>query len=531
MTEGEIKLVNKDDNRVGYLIYAALIIAINTLERLADYKSINGDNALYLQTGDLILSGWIPYVDFLDTNPPLIMYINVLPALLSRVTGLALTDSFQIIVLAFVTLSMGATYFVINRYAPVKERWILGPVMLSYALLCVASMTDYGQREFLFILFFLPFFFLRWERWEGTKPPPKFAMSIGLLAGLGLCLKQYFFIPFIAMELYWIYKKPEREPLIAPEMQGVAIFTLLYVLHFLLLPDASKNGFFNFVVPFLMQSFDAFNAGGLVFAEPTWLLRSCLTVIALLSAASLAKRTTIAWPLFVLTLTFVILVLVQGKNWSYYGIPMVASSILLILLPMTQVKGIAGKSWSATVIGVIATIYAAAQVAWMSNVVSFIPFEWEPTILSVRKNNEQVLYLDVSSWPWYSFSAHYNIKPASRYLWLFPITMFEFEKQRSDPEKQKVIDEKLNIVIANLAADIWKFHPELIVCRTTGCYKLPEDFNLLEYLSSRGLEKSLRNYKQFARTDHFVYFTRLPDAKDIDPGFSPPLPKPNASGP
>lgn len=513
MTGVEQNSTESKDNhraRVGYLVCAILILLINSATRFLQYKSISGDNGLYLQIGDLLLTGSIPYVDFFDTNPPLIMYMSTLPAALSRATGLNLTDSFQVAVLLLVAFSMTASYFVISKYARLNERWIADPVMLSYALLCVASMTDYGQREFIFMMFFLPYLFLRWTRWERSRIHPAIALFLGVLAGLGLSLKHYFMIPFLAVECYWLFLKRTPKTLVQPETIGVLSSVILYVLHFLLLPEASRNGFFNDLLPLLLKSYDAFNATGIVFVKNVWRIPTCLAILAIISGISFSKRSSIGGPLCVLTLFFMVLVVVQGKDWSYYGIPMLASSIMLVLLPLAQFKGLAGKSWSTGVIGGVATIIAVAQLVWMWKVVSYIPFEWERTVLAQSASGNRVLYLDLTSWPpWFAFSAHYNFQPATRYLWLYPITMLEFEKKRSAPQVRMKIDDELNALVQNIIEDVRKWQPELIVCRTTGCYRLPKDFNLFEYLESRGLNDSLQDYEQLARTDHYIYFKKI----------------------
>ncbi|MBK7841277.1 MAG: hypothetical protein IPJ49_27065 [Candidatus Obscuribacter sp.] len=46
--------------------------------------NVSADQSVYLQCGELILQGKVPYRDFFDFNPPLIMYINVIPVALAH---------------------------------------------------------------------------------------------------------------------------------------------------------------------------------------------------------------------------------------------------------------------------------------------------------------------------------------------------------------------------------------------------------------------------------------------------------------
>src|SRR5689334_2033738 len=52
--------------------------------------------AMYLYAGKLILRGYVPYVDVIDLNPPLIMYLCVPAAWISEHTGLPPGTTFHL---------------------------------------------------------------------------------------------------------------------------------------------------------------------------------------------------------------------------------------------------------------------------------------------------------------------------------------------------------------------------------------------------------------------------------------------------
>ncbi|HMY02717.1 MAG TPA: hypothetical protein PKA48_05155, partial [Candidatus Obscuribacter sp.] len=52
--------------------------------------SISADQSVYVQSGLLLLQGKVPYLDFFDFNPPLIVYLNVIPVLVARALALPL---------------------------------------------------------------------------------------------------------------------------------------------------------------------------------------------------------------------------------------------------------------------------------------------------------------------------------------------------------------------------------------------------------------------------------------------------------
>ena len=68
-------------------------------------ERINHDCAAYLQYGALLLDGKLPYVDFVDVNPPLIVYISAVPAFFARHCPLDPIVVFSLCVLGLVAWS------------------------------------------------------------------------------------------------------------------------------------------------------------------------------------------------------------------------------------------------------------------------------------------------------------------------------------------------------------------------------------------------------------------------------------------
>ncbi|MBK7838137.1 MAG: hypothetical protein IPJ49_10765 [Candidatus Obscuribacter sp.] len=73
----------KTEERIRIYVWAALLLSLCTTWHFFSLPyAISGDTAMYLQTGQFLLEGKLPYRDFQDLNPPLIMYVCALPALL-----------------------------------------------------------------------------------------------------------------------------------------------------------------------------------------------------------------------------------------------------------------------------------------------------------------------------------------------------------------------------------------------------------------------------------------------------------------
>ncbi|MBK7750833.1 MAG: hypothetical protein IPI39_26720 [Candidatus Obscuribacter sp.] len=152
-----------------WLLTALLFVLVIVSVRLLHPQAICGDTAMYLLCGRLILAGQSPYDQFIDLNPPLINYLNVIPALLADLLHCPLTIAGIMVMAAVTALSVAVTALVL-RLACQKlglSFALLGaPVILSLAVFSAFLGIDYGQREHLIALLFFPFFFMRWLTWR-----------------------------------------------------------------------------------------------------------------------------------------------------------------------------------------------------------------------------------------------------------------------------------------------------------------------------------------------------------------------------
>ena len=128
------------------------------------------DQSVYLEIAQLILQGKIPYLDVFDFNPPLIMYLNVIPVLVSKALhvpaplGLSLTIIF---LSAFSCASAAWLAF--------KNRMVCSPIVLFSLIFFFCPLptqgldTDMGQREHIFMLLYLPFLIGRGADLDGGR--------------------------------------------------------------------------------------------------------------------------------------------------------------------------------------------------------------------------------------------------------------------------------------------------------------------------------------------------------------------------
>ncbi len=495
-------------------IYACFMILVCTLSlRVSDYRCMAGDMGLYLQCGQLLLQGQKPYVDFIDTNPPLIMYLSVLPALGQSTMGGDIVVWFQICMLGL-SLLVIAILAALLLTSEIKRLFF--PALLSISLLSCMSMLDYGQREYIFFLLFLPYFFFALLRSYDKKPGgrlyPILALLTGVLAGVGLSLKPQFLLFLLILE-GWNAKNCGLSYLkfmLRPEFLCCIATGIVYVCHLYLLPADIKNGLFTELAPMMLKGFAAFDAESPFFLSPFWLPVTIFSLLATIFGFTQIKHKWTALPLVLMLIASVLLILFQAKNWSYYGIPLLGFSLLTFFCLVVHKEE--SKSAQVTRLAILffSLVYAAGQLTWLYKVSSGMDFRFAPVVRKYASANDKVLYLDVTSCPWYAFAAHENIMPACRYLWLFPITITEFELSKKKNQRIKpLLEAREQKVIANILSDAEKNKPPLIVCRKDRAYKMPESFNLYQFLKNKGLSALFEKYTLQHEDSDFVYLTRL----------------------
>lgn len=174
---------------------------------------------LNLDAGRRLLQGEIPYLDFVDTNPPLTSYLSIIP-MVFHAAGLTIQQSFGLFValLSIYSLTMLLLLFPAPGYDGRFVRIAFWVLLLFFALSNRAY--DFGQREQLFILLFLPYPLLRWKLFNDDIPSGKLSWIVGIMAGIGCSIKPFFLLFPLLMELYWLLEYRGYASFSVPKYSG-----------------------------------------------------------------------------------------------------------------------------------------------------------------------------------------------------------------------------------------------------------------------------------------------------------------------
>ncbi len=331
-----IKFLGSEQTRI--LIVAlglALAFFLGKIFNLLLFSHPAHDQTWYLYAASLVADGVKLYGPRLtETNPPLIIYLSMIPILLGRLLHLQPLVMLKAMV---VVMSLASSLWCARllRLAEVAG----GPIILFFAA-CASLIfelkvqpRDFGQREQMVVMLTLPYLLAATLRLRRRFAPIE-SVALGVFAGIGFCLKPQQILVLVALELFLaLLTRSLRRAL------SVSFLTLVAtVAAYLLLIRVAAPGYFVDTIPLLRKTYWAYgpaSAQSIVRSAPSFelgFLLLCLLCIVLrkrlhqpLASAGLLVCGFAAWLAYY----------VQHTGLAYQRIPMnvffgLAGSALLI---------------------------------------------------------------------------------------------------------------------------------------------------------------------------------------------------------
>jgi hypothetical protein len=280
--------------------------------------------------------------ELLESNPPLIIWLSMIPASLAHVTHIPAPALGK----AFIVLLEALIAAVCLRLLPRLNRTqIIALTFVFVTLFNVVPARDLGQRDFLLALLCLPYLLLAARRAAAkfvASPPQTVAATtatlIGLAAGLGLALKPHQAILPIAIELYLILRHRSLRPLLRPEPLAILTVALAYLaaIH-TFTPD-----YLTTALPLLRDTYWAVGSLTLPHLIQQAIELHILAAIALYLHAKSATRPSTPYsllpiPLLLAGAASTLAYYLQGTGWYYQQLPAItffAFALAFDLLPL-----------------------------------------------------------------------------------------------------------------------------------------------------------------------------------------------------
>ncbi len=424
---------------------------------------LNGDSHWLLYMADQVIAGAKPYVEIIEVNPPLAVWIHYPAIWLKNASGLTLSASFKMTVYLAITCSLILSFCILRRvmFAPVNIVYIA----LAFALLVLPA-EDFGQREHLIIILGLPYILIAVARSEFVTIPFWLVVISGILAGIGFCIKPHYLLIPLALELYLLARLGFGSfRRLEPYIMGLIGFAYAASI-FLFTPE-----YINEVVGYTSFVYQS-SLGG----SAAHVARQFFPVFLMLVIAGLYLR-MLKEDSFEVPPTYIVLFLamaagimgyfLQFKGWSNHLLPGAA----LVFAITAGLAGIAFQSRNRLAFKLVCLAALAFPVIGLGIKSQFRLSTHSPRAdffqreITKYQGVDTILIMSATLHDGFPLINDTGLKWASRFssLWFTP----GLQKMRMEGETGKRIDEIETFTHEAVAEDITRFKPQIVFVRTS----------------------------------------------------------------
>ena len=305
---------------------AALLFALQIAIRF--HSSLGHDMAWYLYVADGLVDGKKLYVDFVEVNPPLGMWLDIPVIWLARALSVSPIFCFYSSIFLLVALSLAICW----RYGREIEesRWTIFLLGAAAVMLFLPG-EAFGQREHIMIMMVLPWLLLRQQNPAGFSALER--MAVGAVAGLGIALKPYAICAPILVEAVLLFQNRSLRRTFAAENLAAGAAIVIYAgMIAILTPE-----FYSKIVELGRLAYIPYPG------YPTiWLFLNAKWAVIFMALALFGWRNPRVQVLLAAAVGFLMSYALQGKGFHYHILPATALALLACLaalqLPFDSVR-------------------------------------------------------------------------------------------------------------------------------------------------------------------------------------------------
>jgi hypothetical protein len=305
----------------GAIVLAALALVLFTLLR----APMKDDIAWLLYVARQWLKGQRLYIDLVEVNPPLIIWISAVPVLIGDAIGVSAKT---VAVLLFAGSALWSSWLsarLLQGVAPAFERVPVTFAVIACVLLLMPG-VEFGQREHLLTIAVLPHLAILTRSLQRQRTGLGLAAGSAVAAGLGVALKPRYLLCLAVVELVGWCARGFRIRLSPVVAFGVAGLYAAAILVFF-------PSFIDRAVPLAVTLYGGTDTSHLALLLECWKLLAGVGIAALL-ALTLPRGSAQRMVLAVLAgfaAAATIAMFLDGKNWFYHRIPASTAVVLALL--------------------------------------------------------------------------------------------------------------------------------------------------------------------------------------------------------
>jgi hypothetical protein len=318
-------------NPIVNAISLLLLLGVVTVVLFAALRTpLKDDIAWLLYVAHRWMSGRELYVDVIEVNPPLIIWISAVPLTVARWLGVM--PQF-VAIPAFAAIALAGAWWSACLLQPVSALFTRRtPVFaLVGSVLLIIPAADLGQREHLLVAAFLPYLILFARTLAPApgciRPTVVTGSAVGVLAALGCALKPQYGIVFVALEGLALSRRirPWRAaPIAAAGTLAVYVGLVAYFC----------PAYLRHAVPMALALYGATDVsfGALLFKSAPLLAAEGLAIFLWWRD----RRTLTCATLLMIGMVFAVLssvvCFIDGKDWFYHRLPATVVTLLVLIL-------------------------------------------------------------------------------------------------------------------------------------------------------------------------------------------------------
>jgi len=303
------------------LLLVVLGIVLFTMLR----SPLKDDIAWLLYVARRWLAGRELYVDVVEVNPPLIVWISAIPLQLANALGIDAQYTAIPFFVAGVLACAWWTAALLQGSGKLFEDRL--PVFAAIGtVLLVVPAGDLGQREHLLVAAILPYLVLFARSLDGGRPMLRDAIVAGALAGLGCALKPRYAGVFIVLEGLALLRG--RNPFNAKALAAGATMLLYAGLVALFCPAYLRRA-----VPLALALYGATDVPlrHLVMDSLRLMFGQAVALVLWWTRRARAPEGSLMLTLVVFAITSTAICFMDGKDWFYHRLPATVATVLALI--------------------------------------------------------------------------------------------------------------------------------------------------------------------------------------------------------